>query len=298
MIKKPTVIILGAGASKPYGFPSGREILYDIQENLRPQRWIQILRTLHIKQAVAEEFVKDLLKSSRPSVDAFLEYREEYMEVGKLAIALSLIPHEKEGNLFRTYREEHWYEHLLNKLITQPGVFETNKLTIITFNYDRSIEHFLFEALKSDFGKTDDECAILMKRISIIHVHGKLGNLPWEGNDYRPYDDKIEPRKVKLASDQIKVIPEGEMNTKEFSTTFEKMIEAERIYFLGFGYNKMNLCRLKIKEITGLKDKIIQGTSYGLGKIEKLNIEQEWGIELPDTNLKTLDFLKNIAYLD
>ena len=30
MIERPTVLILGAGASKPYGFPTGEKLLRDI----------------------------------------------------------------------------------------------------------------------------------------------------------------------------------------------------------------------------------------------------------------------------
>jgi hypothetical protein len=34
MIKRPTVLILGAGASVPFGFPSGRQVLDDVCRGL------------------------------------------------------------------------------------------------------------------------------------------------------------------------------------------------------------------------------------------------------------------------
>jgi len=36
VIKKPTVLILGAGASSPYGFPTGLGLSQSIIANLRP----------------------------------------------------------------------------------------------------------------------------------------------------------------------------------------------------------------------------------------------------------------------
>lgn len=300
MIKKPTVIILGAGASKPYGFPSGREILNEIRKNLppyNPQRWMHILRELHIEQALVGEFVENLIRSGRPSVDAFLEHRNEYLEVGKLVIALSLIPHENEDKLFSSHRGEHSYEYLLNKLIALPGIFGTNRLTIITFNYDRSIEHYLFTALKSSYRISDGKCAEMMKRIPIIHVHGQLGKLPWQGEKSRPYNTDTDHDKVRLAGDQIKVISEKEYTSPDFEIAFDKMIEAEKIYFLGFGYNEMNLHRLKIDEISKISNKTIQGTSYGLGRSEMKDIEEKWGIHFPIQNVKILGFLKDIASL-
>jgi len=58
MITHPTVLVLGAGASVPYGFPSGRTMLQDIHRNLDPQSpyWIPILLDLGITNEEIEEF--------------------------------------------------------------------------------------------------------------------------------------------------------------------------------------------------------------------------------------------------
>jgi hypothetical protein len=62
------------------------------------------------------------------------------------------------------------------------------------FNYDRSLEHFLFTALKYSSGKSDDECAGKLKTIPIIHLHGDLGALPHTGAALaRPYNSNISP---------------------------------------------------------------------------------------------------------
>ena len=63
----------------------------------------------------------------------------------------------------------------------------------MTFNYDRLLEHSLMESLKSTYGENEGKCAELIKEnFNIIHVHGKLDELPWEGEDGRAYG--VKPR--------------------------------------------------------------------------------------------------------
>src|SRR3972149_10553274 len=96
MISKPTVLVLGAGASVPFGYPTGRDLLLDVCERMRSGhpvlRDILIRKDIPLDQAGALAML--LAQSMQPSVDAFLENRPEYMQVGRIAIAWSLIPRE------------------------------------------------------------------------------------------------------------------------------------------------------------------------------------------------------------
>jgi hypothetical protein len=163
MISKKTVLILGAGASMPYGFPSGRDLKQVILRHLDPSTGSKLPATLNrlgISAWTIKDFYKNLAYSGRPSVDAFLEHRPEFLKIGKLAITLCLIPYEKEETLFFSgTKKGHWYEYLFNKLNAPFNFFHENRLSIITFNYDRSIEHYFFKSLKSSYGKSDEECA-------------------------------------------------------------------------------------------------------------------------------------------
>ena len=69
------------------------------------------------------------------------------------------------------------------------------------------------------------------------------------------------------------------------------MKDASHIYFLGFGYNDANLERLRLSELP--KDKYVAGSSYGLGRTEKLGITDKWKINLPGEGDDVLGFLKN-----
>jgi hypothetical protein len=303
MITKPTVLILGAGASMPYGFPSGgklREIILDnLQLDHPPREWISTLLKLGITVDCIRTFQYDLHHSDSSSVDAFIEYRPEFLEIGKLAITFSLIPFEEEQQLFDKKKgEESWYKYLFGKLNAPFDSFDKNKLSIITFNYDRSIEHYIFKAMKSRYGKSGEECKRKLDNIPIIHVHGRLGALPWQdeaGRAYLPRPDLLELGEIKSVSEQIDVISENKDTSPEFDHAFKLMKDAERIYFLGFGYHEMNLRRLKIDKLN--KD-WLRGTSYGLGLAETRVINDKWRITLPDSHLKVLEFLRNYALLE
>lgn len=58
--------------------------------------------------------------------------------------------------------------------------FAKNKVAFVTFNYDRCVEHFFFTSLKNSFGRSDEETAAVAKRIGVVHLHGRLGHLPWQ----------------------------------------------------------------------------------------------------------------------
>jgi len=60
-----------------------------------------------------------------------------------------------------------WYQYFCDKLNTSFEEFDQNKISIITFNYDRSLEHSLFTALKNSYGKNDRDCALKLK-ISLL----------------------------------------------------------------------------------------------------------------------------------
>jgi hypothetical protein len=313
MITKPTVLILGAGASSVYGFPTGEQLKSNIISNLRPlsinetrgeNDWVPFLiDNFEIKEEEIYDFQKKLYYA-RISVDAFLEYSDEFLKIGKLAIAMSLISHEINEKLFSANRN--WLDYLRIELDAPFDDFGKNKLTIITFNYDRSVEQYLFTVLKNTYGRSDVECVEQLNKIPIIHVHGKLGSLPWQEENGRPYENKITPENIKLASDQIIIISESNEDTEEFRQAFKLLKKADegKIYFLGFGYNPVNLRRLKFNELKNLKklNPIASGTSFNFPATKQRVLADEWRIS---TDLQTgkknrdiLDFLRDVAIIE
>jgi hypothetical protein len=164
-----------------------------------------------------------------------------------------------------------WYEYLFHQLNTGFGDFGENKLNVLTFNYDRSLEYFLFTALKAAYGKHGNECANLLKKIPIIHLHGDLGELPCFNDTARFYETKITTASLKLASERIKIIHE-DTNAPQFGKAKELLASSELICFLGFGYYIVNLRRLGFLDGLPYKNASIYGSTHGLTPAEQNHI--------------------------
>ena len=283
MIKEETVLILGAGASKPFGYPTGFQLLKKICENLSEDRIRsgkskeigEILESGYDEEDVLE-FSRVLSHSGKTSVDAFLEHRPEFVSIGKYAIAQALIPLETNEGL-NFLGEENWYRYLFGKLNAPLEDFLNNEISIITFNYDRSLEHYLFTVLKNSYNLNEEKCAGIVNKIPIVHLYGQLDYLPWqnrgEGRSYSPeYNEHIladSGSKIKIMTEEI---VEEDQNFKD---AWERITKAKWIYFIGFGYNEDNLSRLKIQKLCNeFKGKAIRGTTCGLGQAEKRNIDR------------------------
>jgi hypothetical protein len=297
MITKRIILILGAGASKPYGFPVGRELVNIICDNLVDQNsklFSQLRDSVGCKRSEILQFRDELFYSRRGSVDAFLEHRREWIDIGKHAIAQSLLEFEKDGYLFK--KDDNWYEFLFDKLNTSFDDFDHNEISIITFNYDRSLEYFLFTALKNSYGKSDEECSNKMRNIQIIHVHGQLGYLPWQKQYGVPYSIKpqITSTDICKAAAEIRIIHENiDIDDDErFTSAHSLLKEKADIYFLGFGFNETNIKRLCIPGGVNLR-----GTGYGLEDAQRRSLNIIFGsgnnLTLANKEVDVLHYIKS-----
>ena len=102
MIEVSTCLVLGAGASAPYGFPVGEKLMEDIIAKVatpNDKHWTALLQAGHDRRHL-EDFVSTLRESGQESVDAFLAHHARFMDVGKAAIAATLIRYEGRDVLF------------------------------------------------------------------------------------------------------------------------------------------------------------------------------------------------------
>jgi hypothetical protein len=92
MITRPTVFVLGAGASVDFDFPVGKALLSQVVASLRSSSTIRehVLAT-GFSPKDAEDFTNALRFSAEVSIDAFLEKRPAFMNIGKAAMAAELI---------------------------------------------------------------------------------------------------------------------------------------------------------------------------------------------------------------
>src|SRR5437588_6950556 len=142
MITRPTVLVLGAGASQPYGFPLGGELtdrlIAQLGRHAGPSLLDDLAQHCDIARDDVTEFLRTFSRSGLSSIDAFLGRRDEYSRVGKLAIAWALCRHEDRDVLYRRGNNDHWYSLLWDALAAgahTPADFSQNRLRVITFNY-------------------------------------------------------------------------------------------------------------------------------------------------------------------
>lgn len=283
MITKNTVLVLGAGASCPFGFPIGQELVKIIIKDLFPGTLLRKILSGHgfVDDEIGN-FRNALLGAQPASIDLFLEHRPDFEGIGKEAIAGSLLPYEH-LNVFEKMlleNKNNWYRYLFGRLNTSFDTFGDNKLSVITFNYDRSFEHYLFTVLKNTYNKSDEECAEKLKNIPVVHVHGSLGRLSWQESSLSPVSYGVwlvnsgatrnqaarsgaaRSGAVKRGGENITIVHEANKQTPEFQKAHELLSQAERVYFLGFGFNKDNVRRLRIESL--LKHGTTKGTALKL----------------------------------
>lgn len=179
------------------------------------------------------------------------------------------------------YRNQDWYEWLFGQMTDELlqkedySRFSENDVSFITFNYDRSLEHFLYDSLISSFsGIPTDKIIEQLNQIKICHVFGQVGPLEWQGQysetEYRVSVNNIN---VDALCDKIHIVHEKGENPK-LEEAQEIISKANRVFFLGFGYAEENLNALRIPEVL-VEVQQIFGTVLGLTVREKTKIESQ-----------------------
>src|SRR5687768_2077401 len=109
MLTKPIVLVLGAGASVPFGFPTGRNLSELIVQQLRSgQAGFKALQQYGgYTDDEINLFRQTFSRSGQNSIDAFLEHRSDLLGIGKAATAQALIRFESEEKLF-SFDAENW----------------------------------------------------------------------------------------------------------------------------------------------------------------------------------------------
>ncbi len=300
MISKKTTFILGAGASHPFGLPTGIQLRNSILDLIGPANNHEIPQYLRIFEQCGHSYPElilfrdTFLKSQKKSIDAFLEHRTEYIKLGKLLIAHKLLACE---NLDTIYKNSDWYGYFWDKLNSSFDKFDKNKVSFITFNYDRTLENYLLSSMVALYNKSEKDCYDKLSNIPIVHVHSTIGKSKFEdpmqctpfGKNIRDYNELI------LAAKTIKIIHEDIAYDIEFDLAHKLIREADQIIILGLSYDETNLMRLKLNDAYCH----IVGSSFGLTAMECDTIK----LKFPKINFsnnyhhQALDFLRHSVML-
>ena len=301
MIDKNTVLILGAGASHPFGYPIGSGLkkkilekanyplnrLNDVnnQETVHNEKisligsWDLIprylLKNCGFNPDQISQFNTQFAGSHKASIDSFLENRAEYLTLGKALIAMSIFEFESYDLLFND-DEQNWYKYLLRNIHDNWDNFPENKLSIITYNYDRSFEYFLLNDLAMTYGKNNKVIKDKLKLIPFEHVHGAIDSLP---SDYFPgygkqYKQDFTGENINNAMQNLHLIYEEAEVKKAYGKVHEILNKAEHIFILGFGFDKRNLERLDL--LKNASKAQIFATRTGISNLEVNTINRKF----------------------
>ncbi len=281
MIKEKTLFILGAGASLPYKFPLGSDLKKFICSDKFGSSFIACLKKekhelMNTNKQQVEYNINVLRKKlklvpKKTTIDYFLSNHPDQRYQGIQAILFSILYYERNSrfNYDSDENEGDWYSHLIDNMMKDLGEknpidnIGKNNIEFITFNYDRSLEYYLFNGLNSSFEQaTYENIKEQLNKIKIDHVYGKLGELPELQNNQNnlslSYGDDISYSDIHNYMPNIKII---EVLDKQ--KNFKKIIEDhKRIFILGFGFEETNIKNIGLFEGIDESHKIYATCKY------------------------------------
>ncbi|MFA6978634.1 MAG: hypothetical protein WC209_04840 [Ignavibacteriaceae bacterium] len=321
MLRKKTVFILGAGASAPYKFPTAdglkKQIINESSSLLSSFNDAGnkiFVRYLDKKPIYYEDFIEGYNKAKTISIDLYLNINPHLADFGKMAIAVCLnkaeLAYGNEGSnsIFKNVDMTDWLEYLFNNFIIN-GItnlehlndYEPN-ITFITFNYERSLEYFLWTTLSNHFSLLSYEDKFkLYKKFKIFHIYGDLGD----------YDDVIKGRNganklggidslyvLNRISKNIKTIYERK-EAQDNSNIKTELQTAKNIFFMGYGFGKENNAMLDFfRPKLDLKHIYSTNVDFSTNEIVRFNETmpgayiQRTGISFAEKGTKCLNLIK------
>ncbi|HEA68247.1 MAG TPA: hypothetical protein ENI07_15720 [Desulfobacterales bacterium] len=289
MIEIPTVFILGAGASAPYGYSTGAGLstkivneFYDKLEALlkNDSSLSETDMKLHLREA---KLFLDVFEKAPVSIDKFLSINPFFSSYGKIAITLNILNEEKSSKSLKEMdssdSKQDWYKLLFERMVSTLNNssdfdrFRENKVAFITFNYDRSLDHFIYKSFRNTFWQSRDDFERSLNLndfkkyipFPLIHVYGQVDKIRWHGGSYYRDRENFDFTKIEELSHNIRVIGERSNGLKDEIS--EVITNHKRIFILGFGYADENL------EAIGLPGPVneewnIYGTAKGMKEKE------------------------------
>jgi len=257
------ILIIGAGASKDLhqSFCLAGELLETIESRVTGNKELDnyLLNDADISYGTLQTFKNNLhnyrLESPYKSIDEFLtevatfpeyeDWREDYLHIGRMAILFELTGWEGEfKNTFEFENVKHTWVFEIIKCLEENDILnhytdtgktpEKRSLKILTFNYDRTLEHCLTEYYRGS--KYEYAISVFIKN-HIKHVYSELGfNTP----DAFPFGE----RKFGIMRDSLDKIRVS-YNTRNINEDLAgafSVHDANYVGSIGFSFDYFN-CR-------------------------------------------------------
>jgi len=116
-------------------------------------------------------------------------------------------------------------------------------VVVVSFGYDRAVEHFLPYVLMTSYGMTLQEAQrIISARLKIFHPYGSVGPLPWQGGEGASVEWGNEaPWNMAALSAQIKTSDQALKDRAGLNELRAAIARSQRLVFLGFDFAPLSL---------------------------------------------------------
>lgn len=301
MFKTKTLFIVGAGASQEAGLPTGTQLKEMIAERLdirydsfsdphSPKTGDRAIASAIVNYAKSKKSDPNFflhgawkIRDAMPqaiSIDNFIDVHSSDPGVvlcGKLGITQAILEAERNSKLYfderpgPIYNFDHnkvpgtWYLpffQLLTENVRKEDIGTLfDDVSVISFNYDRCIEHYLYHAVQNYYGQDSAE---LMSKLIISHPYGVVGRLPWQDRGTGvSFGGTVRNRNLLDIADEIKTFTERlEDDDATLAEIRLQVQEAETIVFLGFAFHELNMNLLSSKMSS--KVRRVLGTAAGI----------------------------------
>lgn len=304
---KSLVLVVGAGASNEANLPTGAELKHKIAAALdiridgfgykKVSGDDLIAQSLNIltKNQGRPQDIGDYLKTARlisgampqaQSIDNFIDSHKKDTRIaqcGKLAIARCILEAEA-ASLMKVDRsniynkiyfpslEPTWFNAFFQLVVENceheelPERFA--RLAVISFNYDRCIEHFLHSSIQNYYGVSPERATELMSNLEIYHPYGIVGSLPWMNRTASiDFGGLPSPQQLLELSLSLRTFTEGTDESLSDIIAIRSVLQtAKRVAFLGFAFHQLNLELLYGRPSTthAARDCPVYATALGL----------------------------------
>lgn len=279
---KSLVLVLGAGASKEVSLPIGTELKSEIARllDIRFQHGIrqesgdyqitEALRFIASKQEFERGDINPFLymcwriRDAMPqaiSIDNFIDCHADEPKIavcGKLAIARAVLAAEAKSSLTVDRRNTYnkldfarnsstWFNAFV-QLLTENCRVEAlherlSSVAVITFNYDRCFEHYLFNAIQNYYGVNAAVAAEVLQNLEVHHPYGMVGSLPWMRRQTSvDFGGDLHVAELATVAQQLRTFTEGtDPAVSDIEQIRNTIGNARRLVFLGFAFHRLNM---------------------------------------------------------
>jgi hypothetical protein len=294
-----TVFILGAGASHEFGYPLGSELKQRILDGIAPGNELFVeLKNAGCTEVELARLRRGLVYGERDTIDDFIAAHKrdpDLQSTCRKAIVLAISKCESEAKLFGS--GYHWYKRLLVFLRRHPRFMKREHFQFITFNYDRSLEHYLYRGLTHGGGELPENFVEEFLLENFYHIHGHVGFLDWHPSSVghrREYALGMNREMINDIAPKIATPTEGTHLPTELKASLQS---ADFVNIMGFGFHQSNLEKIGFDDFTtpNRKKPKVRSTVKGLDAsfVNVLKMKSVEPVEADCTHLIQL-FLKEL----